>query len=74
VLPLVWADRFFDVSSDGKIERKELAFALQSGTRVWGRKTSPTLADHLFQQARPGTENKNYRAENRNDRGEGITK
>ena len=31
---------FFDSSADGCIERKELAVALKSGTRVFGRKAS----------------------------------
>ncbi|KXZ54544.1 hypothetical protein GPECTOR_4g609 [Gonium pectorale] len=41
---------FFDSSADGCIERKELAMALKSGTRVFGRKASKTLADQLFDQ------------------------
>ncbi|KAG2444153.1 hypothetical protein HYH02_009092 [Chlamydomonas schloesseri] len=41
---------FFDSTADGCIERKELAYALKSGTKVWGRNTSKTLADHLFEQ------------------------
>ncbi|GLC33436.1 hypothetical protein PLESTB_000075500 [Pleodorina starrii] len=41
---------FFDSSADGCIERKELAMAMKSGTRVFGRKASKTLADHLFDQ------------------------
>ncbi|EFJ52047.1 hypothetical protein VOLCADRAFT_87187 [Volvox carteri f. nagariensis] len=41
---------FFDSSADGRIERKELAHAMKSGTRVFGRKTSKTLADQLFDQ------------------------
>ncbi|GFR49003.1 hypothetical protein Agub_g11024 [Astrephomene gubernaculifera] len=41
---------FFDSSADGCIERKELALALKSGTKVFGRKASKTLADRLFDQ------------------------
>ncbi|PNH11540.1 putative calcium-binding protein CML21, partial [Tetrabaena socialis] len=41
---------FFDSSADGCIERKELAMALKSGTRVFGRKASKSLADQLFDQ------------------------
>ncbi|KAG2436141.1 hypothetical protein HYH02_011647 [Chlamydomonas schloesseri] len=41
---------FFDSSADGCIERKELALALKSGTRVFGRKASKNLADRLFDQ------------------------
>ncbi|GIM07281.1 hypothetical protein Vretimale_11393 [Volvox reticuliferus] len=41
---------FFDSSADGRIERKELAHAMKSGTRVFGRRHSKTLADHLFDQ------------------------
>ncbi|PNW83106.1 hypothetical protein CHLRE_06g306750v5 [Chlamydomonas reinhardtii] len=41
---------FFDSSADGCIERKELAVALKSGTRVFGRKASKSLADRLFDQ------------------------
>lgn len=41
---------FFDSSADGCIERKELALAMKSGTRVFGRKASKTLADQLFDQ------------------------
>ncbi|KAG2483577.1 hypothetical protein HYH03_017584 [Edaphochlamys debaryana] len=41
---------FFDSSADGCIERKELAMALKSGTRVFGRKASKSLADRLFDQ------------------------
>lgn len=41
---------FFDSSADGRIERRELAMALKSGTRVFGRRSSRTLADQLFDQ------------------------
>ncbi|KAG2426348.1 hypothetical protein HXX76_013105 [Chlamydomonas incerta] len=41
---------FFDSSADGCIERKELALALKSGTRVFGRKASKSLADRLFDE------------------------
>lgn len=39
---------FFDTSSDGFLERKELAMAMKSGTRVFGEKQSKSLADRLF--------------------------
>ena len=41
---------FFDSSSDGCIERKEMALAMKSGTRVFGKKASKGLADRLFDQ------------------------
>ncbi|GLI59994.1 hypothetical protein VaNZ11_002053 [Volvox africanus] len=41
---------FFDSSADGLIERKELAHAMKSGTRVFGLRYSKTLADRLFDQ------------------------